>query len=95
MVAAGLVDEVEQLANRPKGLSRTARQALGYQQLLAHVEEGRSLDDALDEVARWTRRLAKRQHAWFRRDPRVAWYEADANPLDVVPALLGDWSKCR
>jgi tRNA dimethylallyltransferase len=95
MVAAGLIDEVKQLANRPDGLSRTARQALGYQQLLAHVEDDLPLDTALDEVVRWTRRLAKRQQSWFGRDPRVTWYEADGNPLDVVPALLGDWSKCR
>jgi tRNA dimethylallyltransferase len=73
MVEAGLVDEVRALAARPRGMSRTARQALGYREVLAHVEEGRPLDDCLDEAVRRTRQYARRQASWFRRDPRVVW----------------------
>jgi tRNA dimethylallyltransferase len=71
MAEAGLVDEVRRLATRP--LSRTARQALGYKGLLDALRAGTSLDDALDEVVARTRTYARRQLAWFRRDPRIQW----------------------
>jgi len=95
---AGFVDEVRALCTRPRGLSRTARQALGYRELLAHVEEGVPLQDAVDRAVSRTRRFARRQRVWFRRDPRISWYAPEGgepNPLAVVPALLGDWERCR
>ncbi len=73
MVEAGLVDEVRALAGRPAGISRTARQALGYREVLAHVEGGAPLADCLEEAVRRTRQFARRQASWFRRDPRVTW----------------------
>ena len=73
MVEAGFVDEVRGLAARPDGLSRTARQALGYREVLRHVEEGVPLPDCLEETVRRTRQFARRQASWFRRDPRIAW----------------------
>ncbi len=73
MVDAGLVDEVRALAARPGGLSRTARQALGYREILAHVEDGAPLDECLDDAVRRTRQFARRQASWFRRDPRITW----------------------
>jgi tRNA dimethylallyltransferase len=92
MLAAGLADEVRALAARPGGLSRTARQALGYRELLAHVEDGVPLDEATDAAVRRTRAFARRQRVWFRRDPRITWLGAADNPLAVLPALLGDLS---
>ena len=95
---SGFVDEVRALCTRPRGLSRTARQALGYRELLAHVEEGVPLQDAVDRAVSRTRRFARRQRVWFRRDPRISWYAPEGgepNPLAVVPALLGDWERCR
>jgi tRNA dimethylallyltransferase len=93
---AGLLDEVRTLAGRTGGLSRTARQALGYRQLLAHVEDGVPLDGALDEAVRKTRAFARRQRAWFQRDPRIRWLVPPGdNPVAVVPELLGDWKGCR
>ncbi len=85
MVEAGLVDEVRRLAARPRGLSRTARQALGYREVLAHVEGGAALDECLDEAVRRTRQFARRQASWFRRDPRISWA---ASPQEAT-ALLG------
>jgi tRNA dimethylallyltransferase len=90
MLDDGLVDEVRALARRP--MSRTARQALGYKELLAHLDGECTLDEAVDTTLRRTVGFARRQRVWFRRDPRIAWYGADANPLAVVPALLRDWS---
>lgn len=83
-VAAGFVDEVQALAKRPGGLSPTARQALGYRELLAHVEHGVPLDDAIEQAIVRTRRFARRQQRWFRRDPRIIWVAAP-DPDD--PAL--------
>ena len=91
MLEAGFVEEVEGLAARPAGLSRTARQALGYRELLAHVEDGTPLDSAVDLAVRRTRRFARRQRMWWRRDPRVRWYGSAENPLAILPALLRDW----
>jgi len=71
MAEAGLADEVRRLAERP--LSRTARQALGYKELLDAMEQGTPPAEALAAVVRRTRAYARRQLAWFRRDPRVRW----------------------
>ncbi len=90
-LAQGLVDEVRSLASRPAGLSRTARQAIGYRELLGHVEEGVPLEEAIAESVRRLRAFARRQEAWFRRDPRVEWFRADRPDLaDAVRARLGD-----
>jgi len=87
----GLLDEVRALAARPSGLSRTARQALGYRELLAHVEDGVPLDQAVDEAVRRTRAFARRQRAWFGRDPRIEWVGPDDDPVAAVVArLAGD-----
>jgi len=91
MVGAGLVDEVKQLRTRSQGLSRTARQALGYREVLAHLEGGVALEAAVAEAERRTRAFARRQRVWWRRDPRVEWYGTVDNPFAVLPQLLGEW----
>ena len=85
-LAAGFVDEVRDLSADPRGLSRTARQALGYRELLAHVEEGVDLDAAVELAVGRTRKFARRQRAWFRRDPRIEWLRAD-DPKTLVDPL--------
>jgi tRNA dimethylallyltransferase len=89
MVDAGLVDEVRALLCRPRGISRTARQALGYREVLAHVEHGVPLADCLDEAVRRTRQFARRQASWFRRDPRVAWTDGPAAASELLERALG------
>ncbi len=91
MLDAGLLDEVRRLA-AGRGLARTARQALGYRELLDHLEQGTPLAAAVDRAVARSRAFARRQRMWWRRDPRIRWYGAADNPLAVVPALLGDWS---
>jgi len=89
---AGFVDEVRALVARPKGISRTARQALGYRELLGHVEANRALGDCVTEAVRRTRQFARRQERWFRRDPRIRWVDAGeprAGLVDEVAAALG------
>lgn len=94
---AGFLVEVEALLARPAGLSRTARQALGYAELLDHLEHGTPLDEALDHAVRRTRRFARRQQRWWGRDPRVEWLPtapagggADPNALARLDGILGD-----
>jgi tRNA dimethylallyltransferase len=74
-LAAGLLDEVRALHRRP--LSRTARQALGYKELLDHLDGRLSFDDAMALARLRTRRFARRQERWFRRDPRIRWLDGD------------------
>ena len=76
-MADGFLAEVQTLVDRPAGLGRTARQALGYAELLDHIENGTPLDDALETAVTRTRRFARRQQRWFGRDPRINWIETD------------------
>lgn len=87
---AGLMAEVHALAARPEGLSRTARQAVGYRELLAHVESDQPLDRCVEEAVRRTRNIARRQWAWFRRDPRIRWVRPDEDAVDVLLSALDD-----
>jgi tRNA dimethylallyltransferase len=66
MFAAGLVEEVRGLLARPHALSRTARQAVGYGEVIEHLGSARGLPETIDLVKRHTRQLAKRQNTWFR-----------------------------
>jgi len=88
LLESGFVDEVRALARRPGGLSRTARQALGYRELLAHVEQGTALGECVEEAKRRTRAFARRQWAWFRRDPRIVWLDPTG---DLLAQLLALW----
>ena len=91
---AGFVAEAADLLARPGGLSRTARQALGYRELFAHLEGGPPLDTAIEDAVRRTRRFARRQERWFRRDPRIEWLTADRNPMDLLDTVLGEFGLC-
>ena len=90
MMATGFLDEVRGLL--PNGLrdSPTASKALGYAQLLGCLDDGGrvvgDLDEAVAGTVRATRRFVRRQRSWFRRDPRIRWFDA-ATP-DVLQRLL-------
>lgn len=91
-LADGFLEEVASLVAEPRGMSRTARQALGYKELLAHLDGEATLAEAVDLAIRRTRRFARRQRAWFRRDPRITWLDATvaSNPLvDDLAHLVG------
>jgi len=87
MLDTGLVGEVEALLERP--ISRTARQALGYKELIDHLEGRCTLEAAVATIVTGTRQLAVRQERWFRRDPRVRWIDIEADPVaEALPAVL-------
>ena len=85
---AGFLAEVEGLAARRPPLSRTASQALGYKELLGHLNGEMSLDEALALAITRTRRFARRQERWFRRDPRIVWLNADDDVESLVDGVL-------
>jgi tRNA dimethylallyltransferase len=76
MLAAGLLEEVEGLLDAGFEQAVTAQQAIGYKELVPVLRAGRPLAEAVDEIKRSTRRYAKRQRTWFKRDPRIKWLDA-------------------
>jgi tRNA dimethylallyltransferase len=87
---AGLLDEVARLRERRGALGRTARQAVGYRQLLAHLEDGTPLASSVESAITQSRRLARRQRSWFRRDPRVEWFSDPEAARARVNEVLND-----
>ncbi|MFZ3560310.1 MULTISPECIES: tRNA (adenosine(37)-N6)-dimethylallyltransferase MiaA [unclassified Streptomyces] len=86
MWEAGLVDEVRALEAQGLREGRTASRALGYQQVLAALAGECTLDEARAETVRATKRFARRQDSWFRRDPRVHWLSGAVTERGELPA---------
>ena len=86
MMAAGLADEVRALLDRGVPPACTAMQAIGYKELAAALNEGRSLEEAAEEIKLRSRQYAKRQLTWFRRDPAIHWFFWENTP-DFEKAL--------
>ncbi|MFF8973734.1 tRNA (adenosine(37)-N6)-dimethylallyltransferase MiaA [Streptomyces sp. NPDC014995] len=84
---AGLVDEVRALEAQGLREGRTASRALGYQQVLAALAGECTQDEARAETVRATKRFARRQDSWFRRDPRVHWLSGAAADVTELPQL--------
>jgi len=93
-LADGFLDEVRWLAALDGGPSRSAAQALGYSELLAHLRGECTLADAIADAVAATRRFARRQERWFRRDPRIEWFDVGADPLKVLEAVLERFDRC-
>ncbi|MFF5505798.1 tRNA (adenosine(37)-N6)-dimethylallyltransferase MiaA [Streptomyces roseolus] len=85
MWEAGLVDEVRALEALGLREGRTASRALGYQQVLAALAGECTEDEARAETVRATKRFARRQDSWFRRDPRVHWLSGAADHRAELP----------
>lgn len=89
---AGFVEEVRALWARPQGVSPTAAQALGYKEIADHLAGAMSLEAAVELANKRTRRFARRQQRWFRRDPRIEWISLDNRKVpSVVEQVLRQW----
>ncbi|WP_102374653.1 tRNA (adenosine(37)-N6)-dimethylallyltransferase MiaA [Raoultibacter massiliensis] len=77
MIEQGLVAEVKSLLQRGFREGVTAPQAIGYKEIVAALEGEGTLDDAVVRIKTATRRYAKRQRTWFRKDKRIVWIDAD------------------
>jgi tRNA dimethylallyltransferase len=75
MWADGFDNEVSSLVSLGLREGRTASRALGYQQMLRHLDGSCTLSEAREETVRATKRFARRQESWFRRDPRILWLD--------------------
>jgi tRNA dimethylallyltransferase len=84
----GLVAEVRALADAGLCEGRTASRALGYAQVLRHLAGEWTEEQARAETVRATRRFARRQDSWFRRDPRVRWLDPAGDRRDLVQTAL-------
>ena len=91
---SGFLDEVAALGKRSEPLSPTAAQALGYRELLAYLRGDCDLEEAVDSAVAATRRFARRQDRWFRRDPRIHWIDIQDNPLEALPEVLDRFDRC-
>ncbi len=94
LLSSGWVGEVQRIASDPRGMSRTARQALGYKEILAHLEGHASLDEVRLEILARTKRFAKRQVAWFRRDPRIAWFSSSEGAKMELASIVSGIVEC-
>jgi tRNA dimethylallyltransferase len=86
MWADGFVDEVRTLAAQGLREGRTASRALGYQQVLALLDGEITEAEAIERTTSATRRFARRQDSWFRKDPRITWVAHD-DPQRVERAV--------
>ena len=84
MFEKGFVEEVQKLM--PVGLleGRTAQRALGYSQIVSHLQGEVSLDAAIEETKRATRQYARRQETWFSRDARIKWISTRQPRLETI-----------
>jgi tRNA dimethylallyltransferase len=89
MWQSGFEAEVRALVQVGLRDGRTASRALGYQQMLRHLDGELTLEAAREETVRATRRFARRQESWFRRDPRVRWVDASKPGEPLLGEVLG------
>ncbi len=92
MLEGGWIEEVRGLVARGFGAWFTASQAIGYAELAAHLDARLALDEAMEQTIKRTKQLARRQLSWFRRDPRIRWFDVGEGgaqeALDDVRAYL-------
>ena len=86
MFADGFVDEVRRLLDAGLAEGRTASRAIGYREVREYLAGEISEDEARDAIKAATRRFARRQDSWFRKDPRVVWVRYD-DPFCLELAL--------
>jgi tRNA dimethylallyltransferase len=90
MMQAGLIEETKRLLAEPAGLSRQARQALGYSQIIEFIDGRTSLTRAVEQIKVATRQFAKHQRTWFRRFPGVHWLEMEEStePIEAAERIV-------
>jgi len=90
-IANGFLKECEKLIDAKKQLSRSASQALGYKHLFGHIRGDYSLDEAIETAIKDTKKFARKQERWFRRDPRINWIDINDDPDESLPLILKEF----
>ncbi len=92
---AGFLEEARRLAERGLPPDAPGPRTLGYAQLLEHLQGKLPLEEAVREVVRRTRHLAKRQETWFRRIPGIEWLDlTDPEELGAIPERIASLLDC-
>ena len=93
MMGRGLLDEVRVLVEQGVADALTSRQAIGYKELIQHLEGALTLHEAVELIKQRSRRYAKRQLSWCRRDARNTWIDMTsrsvAQAADVIWEMMG------
>lgn len=84
MFEQGLVDEVRGLMDQGLGDALTSMQAIGYKEIIDALRGAITMDEARDLIKMRSRRYAKRQLSWFKRDDRIVWFDMDEFTIDEV-----------
>ena len=88
MMRTGLLSETRALLDAGLSLDLLALQGLGYKQLLRHLRGETTLSDAVEEIKQETRRYAKRQLTWFKRDMRIRWLDASGGDARALAEAI-------
>ena len=88
MIEKGLVNEVEKLMDMGVSKASTAMQAIGYKEIIKYKENEISIDMAIDMIKQESRRYAKRQLTWFRRDKNIKWIDIDKDGTESIISLI-------
>jgi len=86
MLEMGLVDETKRLLEMGIPETATSMQAIGYKEIIPAIKGECGMEEAIASLKQATRRLAKRQMTWFRRNPNIKWFYLD-NPDDFDQVL--------
>lgn len=84
MMGSGLLKEVSELYPYKK---LNALQTVGYKELFAYLDHEYTLDDAVSEIKKNTRRFAKRQLTWFKRNPNIHWFDFQTSPIQITETI--------
>ena len=90
MFEAGLVDEVKGLCEQGFREACTARDAIGYKEVVAALDGACTMDEAREAIKVATRRYAKRQRSWWRNDSRITWIDADGGNVERIVGEMED-----
>jgi tRNA dimethylallyltransferase len=91
--ASGLAEEVSRLLEQGVPRDANAFKAIGYREVLAALESGRPVSEVRDEVRSKTRRYAKRQRTWFRKEPGLVWLDASRSIAEHVHLVADAWRR--
>lgn len=95
MMETGLLDEVTSLVEHGAANALTSRAAIGYKELIQYLDGELTLDEAIDLIKQRSRRYAKRQLIWCRRDARMHWLDMDVLGVDGAVAAIQREVECH
>ncbi len=96
MIEKGLVEEVKALLNSGFKDALTASEAIGYKEILSYLKGECTLDQAIEQIKTATRRYAKRQRSWFKRDKNIQWLDTEQLSLDeMTEAIVSSFCSAR